>query len=395
MDDLKLKSRRFLAVVPYTCPEFSGSGINAFSFVSYLVKSGIRATLLSFNRQGRFKPCETIDAVHVKRILYFNQNMVSKIFSLLIIIPSYLKEIIRHDIVVIYGAHVIAWEIIVLTARLSGRQIVFQSLLLDEDDLGTIIKRKSRILRPFYRCIFKYMVHYQAINSEFSERYLAEFNSDRKLIELAQGVNTDIFTAAKKDQKPLIKEIIGQDQDTFLIVSVGFLIARKGYEEVFTILSQLDIPFHFLIIGEFEFDETHFLYYRRKEAENLINRGKELLGERLTFYGPSDNVHHFLQAADIFLLNSVNEGTPNSLLEAMSCELPVVCRKLPGLEGFLIVDKENGHFFSDPDQMKDIILSLYSDPALRITVGNRARSTIVNSAGFGHILAVYNEKLIR
>ena len=39
------------------------------------------------------------------------------------------------------------------------------------------------------------------------------------------------------------------------------------------------------------------------------------------------------QNADVYVLPSYREGLPTTLLEAMSCELPVVATAIPGITG--------------------------------------------------------------
>jgi len=58
----------------------------------------------------------------------------------------------------------------------------------------------------------------------------------------------------------------------------------------------------------------------------------------------------YLNAADVFLLTSKWEGSPNIVKEAMDCNIPVVATKVGDIE-YLFGDTE-GYYYTDPDQDK-------------------------------------------
>jgi glycosyltransferase involved in cell wall biosynthesis len=65
---------------------------------------------------------------------------------------------------------------------------------------------------------------------------------------------------------------------------------------------------------------------------NLRKLSNELgLNESVTFFGEQANVSPFLLAADLFVISSVTEGLPVSLLEAMSVGLPAVVTDVGGM----------------------------------------------------------------
>jgi glycosyltransferase involved in cell wall biosynthesis len=52
---------------------------------------------------------------------------------------------------------------------------------------------------------------------------------------------------------------------------------------------------------------------------------------RVFLHGASYDVAGFLSTLDLFVLSSIDEGLPISLMEAMAAGLPVVSTRLPGL----------------------------------------------------------------
>jgi glycosyltransferase involved in cell wall biosynthesis len=67
--------------------------------------------------------------------------------------------------------------------------------------------------------------------------------------------------------------------------------------------------------------------------ESSLRRLRDELGlnECVTFFGEQTDVSPFLLAADLFVMSSVTEGLPVSLLEAMSVGLPAVVTDVGGM----------------------------------------------------------------
>lgn len=68
-------------------------------------------------------------------------------------------------------------------------------------------------------------------------------------------------------------------------------------------------------------------------CRGAISHAAESLGiaNRVFLHGPSLDVPGFLSTLDLFVLSSIDEGLPISLMEAMAAGLPVVSTRLPGL----------------------------------------------------------------
>jgi glycosyltransferase involved in cell wall biosynthesis len=89
--------------------------------------------------------------------------------------------------------------------------------------------------------------------------------------------------------------------------------------------------------------------------------------------GDQENAQ-LLEQSDIFVLPSIFEGTPLSLMEAMASALPVVTTSTCGMRD-VIKDGENGLLvpMRSPERVAEAVQRLVSDPQLRRSLGERAQ----------------------
>ena len=78
--------------------------------------------------------------------------------------------------------------------------------------------------------------------------------------------------------------------------------------------------------------------------------------------------------SDIGVLPSHEEGFPNSILEMMVLNLPVIATNVGGIPE-LVVDRETGLLVppKQPAVLAEALLALSSDPALRSRMGKEGR----------------------
>ena len=119
----------------------------------------------------------------------------------------------------------------------------------------------------------------------------------------------------------------------FVLGYIGRLSPEKGVVhliEAGTILAKSGIPVKILLIGEgSQVEELKTLARNKKFASDVI------------FTGFQHDIENWLPAMDVFILPSFTEGTPLALLEAMSCEIPVIATCVGGIPQ-LIVNGFNG-----------------------------------------------------
>jgi glycosyltransferase involved in cell wall biosynthesis len=85
---------------------------------------------------------------------------------------------------------------------------------------------------------------------------------------------------------------------------------------------------------------------------------------------------------------AVSDGTPVSLLEAMSSGLPCIATAVGGVPEW-ITDGENGILIQprNPDMLADRMLMLATDAEMRRRFGAAARETVVERADWKRLMA--------
>jgi glycosyltransferase involved in cell wall biosynthesis len=94
------------------------------------------------------------------------------------------------------------------------------------------------------------------------------------------------------------------------------------------------------------------------------------LNDNFIFTGYQYQVVPFLVMMDVFVLSSVKEGFPFSILEAMALGIPVVATNVGGIPE-VVDDHKTGILVKpgDPESLANVILTLIEDRALREELG--------------------------
>jgi len=116
------------------------------------------------------------------------------------------------------------------------------------------------------------------------------------------------------------------------------------------------------------------------------------------FLGIQHDMVPFYQNADMLVLTSDYEGSPNVILEAMACGLPVVSTRV-GAVPDLVEDGQTG-YVTDPGDVKAIassIITLARDPQQRRQMGQLARAKVEAQYSLDllgpRLLAIYKQVL--
>ncbi|MFA5987900.1 MAG: glycosyltransferase [Candidatus Paceibacterota bacterium] len=146
------------------------------------------------------------------------------------------------------------------------------------------------------------------------------------------------------------------------------------------------------ILKEKEVNVTLTIFGVGSEVNNLLSRAK-LLGveENLFIKPPRSDTESFLKNFDVFILTSLWEGMPNSMLEAMAVGLPVVA---PDCGWSREIFKEGINGLPIKEMTSDGVASaleiLFNDDGLRKELGDNGRNFVADWKWDAHARKILN-----
>lgn len=134
----------------------------------------------------------------------------------------------------------------------------------------------------------------------------------------------------------------------------------------------------------------------RANIESAVSRMN--LGQNVRVLGQRSDIRDLLSASDLFLLTSLSEGIPVTLIEAMNAGVAVVTTAAGGV-GEVVLDGETGLIapVGDDDALAKAAMRLFEDQELarRFADSGRARASAVFSESAMHAgyAAVFQQML--
>ena len=187
-----------------------------------------------------------------------------------------------------------------------------------------------------------------------------------KIRVIPNGIDTDLFhpDEGSYKKKSLSNEIS--------ILWVGRFVRGKGVEYIVHAAKILVREFpnlKILLVGDGPL---------KSEIEGLI--GNFGLEKNITIKEniANENMPEIYQKSDIFVLSSLNEGVPKTLLEAMACGKPVIVSEFPHLAELI---KNTGLTFpkGDVNSLVNKIIKLIKNKELAENLGKNGRNKVIKN----------------
>jgi glycosyltransferase involved in cell wall biosynthesis len=203
---------------------------------------------------------------------------------------------------------------------------------------------------------------------------------DRRITVVHNGIDIDRHIAGGAIHDVRRELAILPDQP--VIGTVGNLFEVKGQEFLLRACKLL-LPTHpdFVLLIAGEGGQLHFL---QQEARELgVSEHVKLLGFR-------DDVPSLLRAMNVFVLPSLSEGLPLSILEALALEVPVVATNVGGIPE-VIEDRVTGFLVppASPQLLADRIAEAITAPEKAFELAQAGRKKVQEVFGVRQMVERY------
>lgn len=212
--------------------------------------------------------------------------------------------------------------------------------------------------------------------SENTRQRLIRAGLDQKNVTvLYNGI--DLAYWKRADATPILREELNLNNYDLLVGTVARITYDKDLPTFFRVAANVNkqLPHvKFVIVGD-GFGEELLQVKNDVKASGLENI--------IFFTGHRTDLLDIYSSFDIFLMTSLTEGLPNTMLEAMAMEVPVVSTAVGGVPE-LIVTQETGLLcpVGDVSALSTAVSSLITDPHYRKKMAQKSRKRVESKFNF-------------
>jgi glycosyltransferase involved in cell wall biosynthesis len=197
---------------------------------------------------------------------------------------------------------------------------------------------------------------------------------NERVITIHNAIDSKHFTK-NEERGAAFRRARGIPADAVVVGAVGRLNGEKDYPTLFKaaqLLVQDGVKVLFTIAGGGPLEQDL--------KQQVAAMG---LQDHVIFLGHNQDVREIYDAMDIYALSSTREGLPNTVLEALAMEVPVVATDVDGV-GEVITDGVDGILLpaQDPGRLAAGIRRLLEDAALRARFVSAGRTRVEEHFSF-------------
>jgi glycosyltransferase involved in cell wall biosynthesis len=231
-----------------------------------------------------------------------------------------------------------------------------------------------RIFLGLRNIILKGASAFTAISADIAAELTAVGVHPHDIWMIPNSVDTTLFCPANARQKAELRRKLGLPETGKIVTYTGRLVSYKGLPLLLRVWQEVQHKHRhvsLMLVG------TGGLDIHNCEADLKAYVAAHELQQSVYFTGSVQNVVEYLQAADIFVFPTENDAFPSSLVEAMTCGLPVITTPVGAIKT-IVTDKQNGLVVQPGDfqQLYEALDTLITDTPLAYHLGQAAWQTV-------------------
>jgi L-malate glycosyltransferase len=220
-----------------------------------------------------------------------------------------------------------------------------------------LIQSENPILKALIKLVISKTDYMLVVNKTLKDKALELGVNPEKVYVTPNAVDIIKFNPQNKELPSGIK--ISQDKPVILFV--GNLVFQKGVEYLLESKKLMNCDVQLLIVGDGQLRPKLEKKVEDDEIQDVI------------FVGARRDIDKIMPSADLFVLPSVSEGFPISILEALASGLPVVATKVGGISE--VVDESVGLIVkpSNPQELAMAMDKILGNRKLKNSMSTNAR----------------------
>ena len=354
-------------------PGMGGSGIMGASVASALSRQGHDTHMVSYRRPFRLYN----KGVRTHYIPLRNYQALDHFPVVMSTASKLYNVVIKHEMEIINVHYAIPYSAASYLARemfkLEGIKIPIVTTV-HGTDVHTIGQRKE--LKDVVRFTLKSSDGITTVCNYLGDQIKKKFNIDNNLKVIYNYVDTERF---KKTDNLSLRKKLGQGEK--VILHASNFRAIKNIDDIINTFRKVkkSVPSRLVLVGDGP---------EKQRIKRKVSRFK--LSKSVLFVDTRKDMEKFYSAADLFMLASIREGCPLSILEAMSSSLPIISTKVGGIPE-VVQDGKTGHLtkIGDVENMADKTIDLLTNDKKREKMGNAARSSVLKKFTADKIMPQY------
>jgi glycosyltransferase involved in cell wall biosynthesis len=367
-------------------PVIGGGETQARLLAEGLVANGFSVILLTRRSDPSLKKIEQFGEVTVYRLPPVGRGQLKKWGLLLSSVPLLIKLQRKYDLIFVSGFRIVGIAA-VLVSKLFGKACVLKADSQGEmsgeffrDGLVKVGASPSgwpfKLFLRVRNLILKRADAFTAITSDIVTELTTVGVPPATIQMIPNSVDTTRFCPVNDRRKADLRDKLGLPQAGKIAVYTGRLVSYKGLPlllRVWQAIQDQHPEAYLVLVG------TGGLDIHNCEAELKAYVEANGLQHSVHFTGSVHalRVPEYLQAADLFVFPTENDAFPSSLVEAMTCRLPVITTPVGAIKT-IVTDQKNGLLVQPGDfqQLREAIETLLTQPELAARLGQAGWQTV-------------------
>ncbi len=263
--------------------------------------------------------------------------------------------------------------------RLLQRRVVLSATL--DDSVPGLLRTYRPQFRPLVRILSRIISVFVAISPRL-------FMENRREVPAGKcalvPIGITIPPAPAPEASTIARRKLRIADDAIVFVSIGGICTRKDQlfliDQMPVLLKRFPSLLLVLVGPVLEPD-----YRSRLEAAITSHR----LGAHVLFAGYQEDPWGYYEAADVMVFASREEGFGTVVIEAMAHGLPVLVRRLAGVNDTFVEHGFSGYLFEDAESFQAEAFVLAADSGLRRKMGARGRDFVAAHYDIDAVAARY------